>query len=225
MKLERETTTHAVQDYVKAIYSLEAREGRAVSTSALAERLEVSPASASAMCKRLDSLGLVRHERYRGVRLTSHGHRMALEVLRHHRLIESYLADALGVPWDRVHAEAEVLEHAMSPELVERMADKLGNPTHDPHGDPIPTREGEIDEGHSRALAELEPGERGIFARISDSDPEMLRYLHERGIAPGAEVELRGRVPFGGPLTVTVEGADHALGEELASAMRIEGVR
>jgi DtxR family transcriptional regulator, Mn-dependent transcriptional regulator len=218
------TTTQAVQDYVKAIYSLEAREGRAVATSALAERLEVSPASASAMCKRLASLGLVRHERYRGVRLTASGERMALEVLRHHRLIESYLAEALGVPWDRVHAEAEVLEHAMSTELVERMADMLGNPTHDPHGDPIPTRDGEIDEGDSRALADLEPGERGVFARVSDSNPDMLRYLHERGIAPGDELELRGREPFGGPLTVRVGAREHALGDELARAIRVEPV-
>jgi DtxR family transcriptional regulator, Mn-dependent transcriptional regulator len=224
MRLERDHTTNAVQDYVKAIYSLEARDRLPVSTSALAERLDVSPASASAMCKRLASLGLVRHERYRGVRLTAPGERMALEVLRHHRLIESYLAEALGVPWDRVHEEAEVLEHAISPELVELMADKLGNPTHDPHGDPIPTREGEIDEGDSRALADLDPGERGVFARVSDSNPEMLRYLDERGIAPGAELELRGREPFGGPLTVAVGGREHALGAELAGAMRVRPV-
>ncbi len=210
----------AVQDYAKAIYSL-GRSGEPVTTSALAERLDVSPASASAMVKRLASLGLVRHERYHGVTLTQAGERVALEVIRHHRLIELYLAEALGMPWDRVHDEAEVLEHAISPELSELIADKLGNPTHDPHGDPIPTRDGEIDEGHTRALAELAPGERGVFARISDSNPEMLRYLSERGIVPGTELELHGREPFGGPLTVRSQGREHALGMPLARAIRV----
>ena len=210
----------SVQDYAKAIYSL-GRSGEPVTTSALADRLRVSPASASAMVKRLASLGLVRHERYHGVRLTETGERVALEVIRHHRLIELYLAEALDMPWDRVHDEAEVLEHAISPELSELIAHKLGNPTHDPHGDPIPTRDGEIDEGDTRALADLEPGERGVFARISDANPEMLRYLSELGIVPGSELELRGRQPFGGPLTVSSEGREHALGMPLARAIRI----
>jgi DtxR family Mn-dependent transcriptional regulator len=215
-------TSHAVQDYAKAIYSLGARRREPVTTSALAERLRVSPASASAMVKRLDALGLVTHEPYHGVRLTDAGQRVALAVIRHHRLIELYLAEALGMPWDRVHDEAEVLEHAISPELSELIAAKLGNPTHDPHGDPIPTRDGEIDEGATRPLAELRPGDRGKFARVSDSNPEMLRYLAERGIAPGAALEVRDRQPFGGPLTVRVRGRDHALGGELARAMRVE---
>ena len=127
---------------------------------------------------------------------------MALEVLRHHRLLELYLAEALGMPWDRVHEEAEVLEHAISPELSELIAAKLGNPTHDPHGDPIPTSEGEINEPPTRALADLEPGARGVFVRVSDSDPEMLRYLAGRGIAPGDGFEVLEREPFDGPLTV-----------------------
>jgi len=143
-------------------------------------------------------------------------------VLRHHRLLELYLAEALGMPWDRVHEEAEKLEHAISPELSELIAAKLGNPTHDPHGDPIPTRDGEIDEQPTRALADLRPGERGVFARVSDSNSEMLRYLSERGIAPGAEVELVGREPFGGPLSVRANGREHALGDQLARAMRVE---
>ena len=150
---------------------------------------------------------------------------MALEVLRHHRLLELYLAEALGMPWDRVHEEAEVLEHAISPELSELIAAKLGHPTHDPHGDPIPTRDGEIDERPSRALADLQPGESGTFSRVSDSNPDMLRYLSERGIAPGDEVELTGHEPFGGPLTVRANGREHALGDQLARAMRIEGAR
>src|SRR5918997_6751000 len=181
----RSEISNAVQDYAKAIWSLAQRSAQPVSTSAIAERLEVSPASASAMDKRLESMGLSAREPYHGVRLTRAGERVALEVLRHHRLLELYLAEALGMSWDRVHEEAEVLEHAISPELSELIADKLGQPTHDPHGDPIPTRDGEIDEGRTRALADLEPGERGLFARISDSDPDMLRYLSERGIVPG----------------------------------------
>ena len=217
--------SQAVQDYAKAIYSLGARLDQPVSTSALADRLGVSAASASAMVKRLAALGLVAHEPYRGVTLTVDGERVALAVIRHHRLIELYLANALGMPWDRVHEEAEVLEHAISPELSELIAEKLGNPTRDPHGDPIPTREGEIDEGATRALADLEPGERGVFARVSDSDPEMLRYLADLGIAPGAQLSVVSRQPFGGPLTVRVGGRDHALGRELARAMRVEAGR
>ena len=217
--------SQAVQDYAKTIYSLRMRGENPVSTSAVAERLEVSPASASAMIKRLAGLGLVAHEPYHGVTLTGAGERVALEVLRHHRLLELYLAEALGMPWDRVHEEAEVLEHAISPELSELIAAKLGDPTHDPHGDPIPTRDGEIDEGRTRSLAELEPGERGVFARVSDSDPEMLRYLAELGILRGAELVVREHQPFGGPLTVEVEGRSHALGRELARAMRVDPVR
>jgi DtxR family Mn-dependent transcriptional regulator len=215
-------TSQAVQDYAKAIYSLGARGAEPVSTSAIAARLDVSPASASAMVKRLAAIGLASRERYRGVKLTPAGERVALEVIRHHRLLELYLAEALGMSWDRVHEEAEVLEHAISPELSELIAEKLGNPTRDPHGDPIPTAEGEIHERDTLGLVELEPGERGIFARISDSNPEMLRYLAQRGIAPGAELEVRGRDPFGGPLRVRVGGRDHALGWELARVIRVE---
>jgi DtxR family transcriptional regulator, Mn-dependent transcriptional regulator len=214
-------TTQAVQDYAKAIYSLAQRSPEPVSTSAIAERLEVSAASASAMVKRLESLGLARREPYHGVELTTTGERVALEVIRHHRLLELYLAEALGMPWDRVHAEAEVLEHAISRELSELIAEKLGNPTHDPHGDPIPTAEGEIEEGRTRALAELEPGERGVFARVSDANPAMLRYLAERGIDRGAELQVLEREPFGGPLTVRAAGRRHALGDQLARAMRV----
>jgi DtxR family transcriptional regulator, Mn-dependent transcriptional regulator len=212
----------AVQDYTKAIWSLGQRSNDPVSTSAIAERLDVSPASASAMVKRLESMGLASREPYHGVRLTRAGSRVALEVLRHHRLLELYLAEALGMPWDRVHEEAEVLEHAISPELSELIAAKLGNPTHDPHGDPIPTADGEIDESPTVALSDLRAGERGRFSRVSDSNPDMLRYLSKRGIAPGAELELVGQEPFGGPLTVRTAGREHALGDQLARAMRIE---
>ncbi|MGH2885652.1 MAG: metal-dependent transcriptional regulator, partial [Solirubrobacteraceae bacterium] len=157
--------SQAVQDYAKAIYALELREGEAVSTNALADRLGVTAASASGMVKRLDELGLVEHQPYRGVSLTEDGRRVALEVMRHHRLLELYLVKSLGVPWDRVHQEAEVLEHVLSEELEELIAAKLGNPTHDPHGDPIPTRELEIEEGSTRSLQSLSVGDRGSFTR------------------------------------------------------------
>ena len=214
--------SQAVQDYAKAIWSLAQRGDEPVSTSAIAERLDVSPASASAMVKRLEALGLLRREKYRGVELTGAGERVALEVIRHHRLLELYLAEALGMSWDRVHDEAEVLEHAISPQLSELIAAKLGNPTHDPHGDPIPTAEGEIDEAPTRSLADLEPGEKGVFARVSDSNPEMLRYLSQRGIGRGSEVEVVEREPFGGPIKVRASGRAHALGDQLARAMRVE---
>ncbi len=216
----RPEISDAVQDYAKAIWSLSQRGDEPVSTSALAERLEVSPASASAMIKRLESMGLVEHEPYHGVQLTRAGERVALEVVRHHRLLELYLAEALGMSWDRVHDEAEVLEHAISPALSELIAAKLGNPTHDPHGDPIPTADGEIDESPTRPLSELEPGTEGVFVRVSDSDPDMLRYLADRGIAPGERFEVLEREPFDGPLTVAFAGQPHVLGGALPKAMR-----
>src|SRR5215213_9900303 len=193
--------TEAVEDYAKAIYALERRDdGGPVGTSALAERLEVAPSTVTAMLKRLDAMGLVSYEPYRGVTLTREGERVALEVIRHHRLIEAFLADSLGMPWDLVHDEAEVLEHYISEELEERIAAALGDPAFDPHGDPIPSRDLEIATQPGRALAGLDPGEGGTFTRVSDSNSEMLRYLAERGIRPGAELEVTERQPFGGPL-------------------------
>jgi DtxR family Mn-dependent transcriptional regulator len=212
----------AVEDYTKAIYALQQRTPEPVSTNALAERMGVTPASASGMVKRLGELGLVTHVRYRGVSLTDAGQRVALEVIRHHRLLELYLVKSLGVPWDRVHQEAEVLEHVLSEELEELIAAKLGDPTHDPHGDPIPTRDLTIDEAPTRSLESLQAGARGTFARVSDSDPEMLRYLSERGIGPGDPFEVIDRQPFGGPLFVRFGSDVHPLGGQLALAMRVE---
>jgi DtxR family transcriptional regulator, Mn-dependent transcriptional regulator len=217
-----EQVSPAVQDYAKAIYALQTRGGGAVSTNDLADRMDVTAASASGMVRKLDDLGLVTHEPYRGVALTAAGERLALEVLRHHRLLELYLAESLDVPWDRVHDEAEVLEHVLSEELEELIATKLGNPTHDPHGDPIPTRDGHIDEGQTASLQELEPGDCGAFVRVSDADPEMLRYLSDRGIAPGDALEVIDKQPFGGPLFVRFGADVHALGGTLARAMRVE---
>src|SRR4051812_24072952 len=215
----------AVQDYAKAIYALERRcDGGAVSTNALAERLGVSAASASSMVKKLDGLGLVEHVPYRGVALTERGLKVALEVLRHHRLLERYLAEELGVPWDRVHDEAEVLEHVLSEELEELIAAKLGHPTIDPHGDPIPTADLRIVERETVSMETLDAGDTGRFVRISDSDPEMLRYLGARGIAPGDHFEVLEKQPFGGPIFARFGGTDdvHPLGGRLASAMRVE---
>src|SRR3989442_15526342 len=215
-------TSSAVEDYAKAIYALAAESDGPVSTNAVAERLGVTPASASAMVKRLDELGLARHVPYRGVELTARGSQLALEVLRHHRLLELYLAESLGVPWDRVHDEAEVLEHVLSEELEELIAAKLGYPTRDPHGDPIPTPDGRIDEPPTAALHDLETGACGLFVRVSDSDPEMLRYLAARGIAPGDRFEVVDKQPFDGPLFARFDGETHVLGGALAKAMRVE---
>jgi DtxR family Mn-dependent transcriptional regulator len=220
-KTPHETST-AVEDYAKAIYALQSREGEAVSTNALAERLDVTPASASGMVKRLAEMGLVTHAPYRGVQLTGEGVAVALEVLRHHRLLELYLAESLGVPWDRVHDEAEVLEHVLSEELEELIAAKLGNPTHDPHGDPIPTRDGRIEENATQPLHALDAGRRGVFVRVSDSDPEMLRYLAAREISPGDRFEVIERQPFDGPVFVRFGDDVHVLGGTLAEAMRVE---
>ena len=219
--VEARNLTAAVQDYAKAIYTLESRDG-AASTTELATLLEVRPASVSGMLRKLSALGLVEHERYRGVRLTERGRRVALEVIRHHRLVELFLVESLGMTWDEVHAEAEVLEHALSEELEELIAAKLGNPTHDPHGDPIPTAELTIEEGPTRSLQTLTAGDHGKFARVSDSDPDMLRFLAQRGIAPGDEFEVIDKQPFDGPLFVRFGDHVHVIGGALARAMRVE---
>jgi DtxR family Mn-dependent transcriptional regulator len=220
---EREgANSEAIEDYLKAVYTLGLRSDNPVGTGDLAARLGVTPATATAMLKRLDGLGLARHQPYHGVSLTPAGERVALEVIRHHRLLESYLSEALGMPWDRVHEEAEVLEHYISEELEDLIAAKLGDPSHDPHGDPIPNPDLELpDEGESRPLETLAEGDSAIFTRVSDSDPGMLRYLADRGIRPGSRILLKGRQPFGGPLFVEVDGSEHALGGELVHRMRV----
>ena len=216
----------AVEDYAKAIFSLERRGDAvtAVSTSDLAERLGVSAASVSAMVKKLDALGLASHERYHGVRLTESGVRVALEVLRHHRLLELFLAEELGVPWDRVHAEAEILEHVLSEELEARIAAKLGDPVSDPHGDPIPSPELDLLEPETQAFDTCPVGTTGRFVRVSDTEPEMLRYLAERGIRPGQRFVVVDRQPFGGPTSArfAADPTVHPLGGDLARAMRVE---
>jgi DtxR family Mn-dependent transcriptional regulator len=212
----------AVEDYCKAIFTLESRGEEPVSTNALAERLEITPGSVSAMLRKLEELELVTHLPYRGVRLSDKGRRVALEVIRHHRLLELFLAETLQMPWDRVHAEAEVLEHVLSEELEQLIAAKLGDPTLDPHGDPIPTADLQLREPETQSLESLQAGEGGVFVRVSDSDPEMLRYLSERGISPGDRFQVRERQPFGGPLFVSFGECEHTIGGQLACAMRVE---
>jgi DtxR family transcriptional regulator, Mn-dependent transcriptional regulator len=212
----------AIEDYAKAIYQLQSRLDGPVSNNALADRLRVTPASASGMVRKLDELGLASHVPYKGVELTAEGRRVALEVIRHHRLLESFLASSLGVPWDRVHDEAEVLEHVLSEELEALIAAKLGHPTHDPHGDPIPSVDLELQESPTESLAALDAGVSGVLVRVSDADPEMLRYLAERGIAPGDPFEVIERQPFDGPLFVRFADDVHVLGGSLAHAMRVE---
>ena len=209
------------ENYAKAIYHLQGRSDDPVHTNDVAERLGVTSASASAMLKRLADEGLVDYERYHGVRLTTKGESVALETIRHHRLIELFLAEELGMPWDRVHEEAEVLEHHISEELEELIAAKLGQPALDPHGDPIPDRNLAISSDESVPLTELEPGERGVFARVSDSDASMLRYLAEREIQPGDCLRVASREPFGGPVMVEIGGQTHPLGPQLADSMRV----
>jgi DtxR family Mn-dependent transcriptional regulator len=214
-------TNEAAQNYAKALYELQGRGESAVGTTAVAERLGVTPASASGMLRRLATEGVVDYAPYRGARLTPDGELLALEVIRHHRLIELFLAEVLDMPWDRVHAEAEVLEHHISEELEELIAAKLGEPALDPHGDPIPNRDLALTADDSVPLTELEPGQAGTFTRVSDSDASMLRYLTERQIQPGVALRVEGREPFGGPVLVEVAGRTHPLGPELAASMRV----
>jgi DtxR family transcriptional regulator, Mn-dependent transcriptional regulator len=219
----RATATEAVEDYAKAIHALAAREPGPVGTNALAGRLGVSPGTVTAMLKRMADLGLVSYEPYHGVELTPPGERMALEVIRHHRLLESFLADALGMPWDKVHDEAEVLEHYISEELEERIAAALGDPERDPHGDPIPGRDLTLsDPVPGVPLLEIGPGTVGTFSRVSDGRPEMLRFLDSAGIRPGAELRVLRREPFGGAVVVSSAAGETSIGPDLAARMLVD---
>jgi DtxR family Mn-dependent transcriptional regulator len=213
--------TAPVEDYLKAIYELE-RAGGTAGTNEIAQRLSIAPASVSGMVKRLADQGLLDHERYRGVRLTDAGRRVALRTIRRHRVIEAYLMKALGYAWDRVHDEAERLEHAASDELIDRMASAIGEPTTDPHGAPIPTREGTIDERRYLSLAELELSREGTVVQVSDDDGSRLRYLAELGLVPGARVTILERTPFGGPIKLQVGGVERMVGPTLAEVVMVE---
>jgi DtxR family Mn-dependent transcriptional regulator len=217
--LQHETLTRSVEDYLKAIYRLSPR-GRPAATSEIAQRLELSPASVSGMVKRLSEQGLLEHVPYKGVQLTPEGRRAALRMLRRHRLIEAYLVAFLGYTWDTVHDEAERLEHAVSDTLVDRMAAVLGHPAVDPHGDPIPTSEGDILELATTPLSEVPTGATAEICQVEEGQPDRLRYIASIGLRPGVQVTVVDRQPFQGPITIAVDGDTHVIGHELAQVVR-----
>ena len=212
-----------VEDYVKAIYALTLEPDQVATTSQIAERLGITAGSVSTMVKRMDMSGLAEHVPYRGVRLTPTGRTLALAVIRRHRLLELFLATSLDIPWEDVHRFADALEHAASDELIELIATKLGDPVADPHGDPIPNRLLEVDDHAQPTLAELEPGDHARVVRVSDAEPQMLRYLTEQGIGIGAELELVERQPFDGPCLVRLpDKVERNLGIRLVQAIHVE---
>jgi DtxR family transcriptional regulator, Mn-dependent transcriptional regulator len=215
--------TPAIEDYLKAIYQLDQEEPEAGSVTGqrIAERLGVASPSVTNMIKRLSELGLVEHERYRGVELSNTGERIALEVVRHHRLLERYLVEALGYGWDEVHDEAERLEHHISEALEARMAAALGDPTVDPHGDPIPHLDGSVAGADTRKLVDLAPGDVAVVRRVSDQDPERLRYLEQLGLRPGANVRLLEALPFDGPLRLEIAGTEQVIGRPLGAVIQV----
>jgi DtxR family transcriptional regulator, Mn-dependent transcriptional regulator len=212
--------THAMEDYLKVIFKLE-DEGSSVTTQSIAERLQVQSPSVTNMIKRLADLNLVQHRPYKGVMLTVTGRKAALEVIRHHRLLELYLAEALGYSWDEVHEEADRLEHSISEEFEARIDRALGFPSHDPHGEPIPTAEGEIAEAVGLRLTDLPEGSRAIVELVSDTDPEKLRYLGDLGLFPAADLTLVEKLPFDGPVRIRVEDTEHVLGRQIAATIRV----
>jgi len=213
--------TGPAEDYLKAVYELE-RSGEPAETNAIARILAVAPASVSGMMRRLADQGLISHERYHGARLTAAGRRAALRTIRRHRVIEAYLTSALGYSWDRVHDEAERLEHAASDELIDRMAAAIGEPDTDPHGAPIPTREGTVQEEQALVpLASLQPGDLARVERVSDDNSERLRYFADLGIVPGATVQLVAREPFEGPLALRVGESARTIGPVVAEQVLV----
>ena len=224
MPTDAERPSPSVEDYLRAIHGLNER-GEPVTNATLTHRLGLSPSSVSGMINKLAQLGLVTHVRYRSVELTPRGRRLAYDVLRRHRLIELFLVEVLDYSWDEVHSEADSLEHAVSDELIEHIAVKLGNPEVDPHGDPIPTADGQVSMPKTKLLDQIEPGTVGTIARVWDTDSDLLRYLTENGMTLGSRIEIVERKPFGGPLVVRVgEPADaetHFVGDEIAAALSI----
>ncbi len=221
-KTSKQNITPVVEDYLKAIYSLR-QTGESVRTAALAARLNVKPPTVTAMLKTLADLNLIRYEPYRGVELTDAGEQIALEVVRHHRLIELYLVEALGFSWDEVHDEAEVLEHFISEKLEARIAEYLGNPTHDPHGDPIPNLDGTLPGTTTHTLADFSPGAREIrVVRVRDQNADRLRYLAEIGLVPQSIIKIVAVEPFDGPVTIQIGKKKIALDRGLARLILVE---
>lgn len=216
-----EPLTRSVEDYLKVIWSL-SPEGRPASTNDIAHRLELSAASVSGMIKRLSEQGLLEHAPYKGVQLTDEGRRAALRMVRRHRIIEAYLVGFLGYSWDRVHEEAERLEHAVSEDLVGRMSRALGHPAADPHGDPIPTADLAIEEVVWTPLPEVPVGELVELRRVASEEPDRLRYLGAMGLQPGATIMVLARQPFQGPITLDVDGRECLIGHELARSIFVE---
>jgi DtxR family Mn-dependent transcriptional regulator len=216
--------TQAVEDYLKTIYEIQYEQAK-VATTVLAERLGVAPASVTGMIKKLADMQLVVHEPYQGVVLTEAGQKIALEVLRHHRLIELFLSEELGVPWDQVHEEANRIEHVLSEDVEDRMDALLGYPTTDPHGAPIPSRDGTIDRRDCVRLVDLKPGQTALVAEVSDHDSALLRYVGELGLYPQVKVRVIAVAPFDGPLTIRVGETEHALGREAASLIFMTDVK
>jgi DtxR family Mn-dependent transcriptional regulator len=214
-----EPLTRSVEDYLKAIYQL-SPEGRPASTSEIAHLLALSPPSVTGMVKRLSEHGLLEHIPYRGVQLTGEGRRAALRMIRRHRLIEAYLVEFLGYSWDLVHEEAERLEHAVSDTMVERMANALGHPQVDPHGDPIPAADGSIQEPACIPLSEVPIGATVEVHRVSESQPERLRYIASLGLRPGVHVTVLDRQPFDELVTVEVGSDRHVIGRELGHVLQ-----
>jgi DtxR family Mn-dependent transcriptional regulator len=218
---QRSKLTQAQEDYLKALYQLRDSD-RAVATSELATRLSVSPASAAEMLGKLAALGLVKHDRYHGAVLTRTGESVALEMIRHHRLLEMYLSEALGYRWDEVHEEAERLEHVISERMEARIYDALGRPNIDPHGDPIPSLAGELEKPRYRSLLEVGRRERVTIRRVSDREPGKLRALEELGLALGEPVEVIAESVYEGPITVGVGGKRRQVPLGLARVVFVE---
>lgn len=210
----------SIEDYIKAIYAIEADDSRAT-TKRLAEKLDVKMASVTGMMKHLAAEGYVRHKSYYGVRLTDKGRGVALDLIRRHRLIELFLSRTLGLSWDEVDADAEVLEHAVSDRLIERIFDYLGHPEFDPHGSPIPGKDGSIQPQRGIPLDQATEGDRGRIVEVADGDPEFLRYLTRLGLTIGSRIRVRRRDPFGGPITLELESGTTAVGPEAASRIRV----
>ena len=208
--------SQAAEDYLKTIYKLQ-DAGATASTTDIARALGVSSASVTNMVKRLAQMGLAEYQSYRGVTLTEAGRKVALEIIRHHRLLETYLKQVMGYSWEKMHEEAEHLEHHISEEFEDKIEEMLGYPTHDPHGDPIPTRDGTIATIVDMPLTEVEAGASVLVARVSDTNPTLLSYLEQLGLLPGAQVSVVACAPFNGPLTVEVDGEEAVIGYEVAT--------
>jgi DtxR family Mn-dependent transcriptional regulator len=201
----RDQLTHTIEDYLKIIYEITTTDQRA-STNQIAIALDVTPASVTGMIKKLSSTNppLLEYQSHRGVILTPEGEKVALEILRHHRLLEMFLHQILGYEWDQVHSEADRLEHVISEEFEERIAQALGNPSHDPHGDPIPTRDLSMPDSPSLKLSGLRTGQCARIHRVANEDPELLRHLSNLGLRPGIELEILDYSPYDGILTLRV---------------------